>query len=144
MPEDLERRAYEYLPYTTGEKHSEAQAAIRREATQANGPVFYHQLIEARSWEWLAILGENDALCDACGNLHYTDETECYDTEDGQHCLFWYDCEPCCRCGDQPNVLYGPPRPEDIQHLWQNFASRERGGKDQLPGPHTKGGPNSE
>ena len=30
-----------------------------------------------------------------------TKETACPVREDGQHCEHWYDCEPCCACGDE-------------------------------------------
>lgn len=57
--------------------------------------------------------------CDGCGRIHYTEETACEfpdkwrnDTPAYQHCQCWYECAPCCKCGEDASVLYGPPAPE--------------------------------
>lgn len=37
-----------------------------------------------------------------------TEETPCPKREDKTHCVCWYECEPCCACGDDPtNLLTG-------------------------------------
>ena len=58
---------------------------------------------------------QGDNPCDGCGRFHYTEETGCAPTSElgpppdhEQHCVCWYECEPCCRCGDHPVVLFGP------------------------------------
>lgn len=64
----------------------------------------------------LEIVVNGDQPCDACGRIEYTEETACpfpdtwrEDKPPYQHCKCWYECEPCCKCGDDPAVLYGPP-----------------------------------
>ena len=63
----------------------------------------------------MEIAWQGDNPCDACGRHHYTEETACTvpdsltrPGETPQHCRCWYDCEPCCKCGDEPVVLHGP------------------------------------
>ena len=84
-----------------------------------------------RFW-WMCELSENDEvawadylpLCDSCGCIHdYIAETSCMPPspaglpapECEQHCECWYNCEPCCRCGEDAVVLYGPKPPCILQ-----------------------------
>ena len=81
-----------------------------------NPPKFAHELSGDETEEEAS--EQEDNPCDGCGRHHYTEETSCSvpdpltpEDETSQHCRCWYDCEPCCRCGEDGVVLHGPRDP---------------------------------
>ena len=93
------------------------KAELLRAIYQAPGPKFWEQLVEERQYEWAA-LAMQEGPCDGCTRYHYTDETNCPIPDHGwedekfyQHSSFWYDCEPCSKCGADAVLLFGPPLP---------------------------------
>ena len=91
--------------------------------TMAKTPKFYWQLSPDEQDDGfgnmtasaLEIVNDGYQPCDGCARIHYTEETACTSPSGGdskeppfQHCNCWYDCDPCCKCGDDPVVVYGP------------------------------------
>ena len=83
-----------------------------------NLPKWPHELTDTKEYDGTPVAWQGDNFCDGCGCYHYTEETSCTlfdicpDSDaPPQHCRCWYDCGHCCRCGDHPNVLYGPVFP---------------------------------
>ena len=81
-----------------------------------NLPKWPHELVDTGQYDEAEVAWEGDNNpCDGCGCHHYTLETTCTAAdsftradEEPMHCQCWYDCGPCCKCEDQPNVLHGP------------------------------------
>ena len=81
-----------------------------------NLPKFVDQLVDTEEYDESEVAFQGDNPCDGCGRFHYTEETSCsvadQFTREGelpQHCQCWYDCDPCCKCGEDGTVLHGPP-----------------------------------
>ena len=93
--------------------------------TTSNGPAFWQEL-PAEIWDGfgtfmspMEIVVEGDQPC-VCGRIHYTDEeTACAKPDSWRpdepyphnHCQCWYECDPCCKCGEDAVVLHGPKLP---------------------------------
>ena len=86
-----------------------------------NLPKWPHELVDTEEYDETEVAWQGTHNpCDGCGCYHYTEETACTivdasdvfagSEEQPQHCQCWYDCDPCCKCSDQPNVLHGPVR----------------------------------
>ena len=101
-------------------------AGIQR---QPNKPMFYWQLPAGEIPDGFEGTEEprKEATSDnnpcQCGQTHYTGETACLrltppqgvnwaGKNDQGHCPCWWECDGCCWCGDDPNVLHGPPNPQ--------------------------------
>ena len=83
-----------------------------------NLPKWPRELVSTEEYDETKVAWQEDNPCDGCGCYHYTLETACTvactladPAEQPQHCGCWYDCDPCCKCGDHPNVLHGPALP---------------------------------
>lgn len=54
--------------------------------------------------------------CEGCQKVHYDGDMVCHDyhfltgssPDPGDHCVDYYECDPCCYCGSHPLVLFGP------------------------------------
>ena len=107
------------------------RAELLRAMHNSPGPKFWEQLLEERQYKWAAVAMQ-EGPCDACGVYHYNGEIDppcpipdpadrqnnqddCQYDHNGegfQHCACWYDCEPCCKCGADGVLIFGPVLPK--------------------------------